>query len=105
MGSAQGFMAMREINLFVSEETPPSSTASFRCARPGMSWPTGARTTLETSCSPTPACRCGGVPSLHNLEHQNKLIEEHGLAHYRVDDPTLVALEGQINASPVKPGP
>lgn len=49
---------------------------------------------------PDPSLPMWGVPSLHNLEHQNKLIKEHGLAHYRVDDPTLVALEGQINASP-----
>lgn len=49
---------------------------------------------------PDPSLPMWGVSSLHNLEHQNKLIEEHGLAHYRVDDPALVALEGQINPSP-----
>ena len=38
---------------------------------------------------PDPSLPMWGVSSLHNLEHQNKLIEEYGLAGYRVDDPTL----------------
>lgn len=41
-----------------------------------------------------------GITSLHNLEHQNKLIEDHGLGHYRVDDPTLAPFEAVINQSP-----
>ena len=41
-----------------------------------------------------------GVTSLHNLEHQNRLLQEHGLANHDVDSPGLGKIRQEIPVLP-----
>lgn len=41
-----------------------------------------------------------GITSLHNLEHQNRLIQEHGLADRGVDNPALGRMKNEIPELP-----
>lgn len=49
---------------------------------------------------PTPSIPRWRITNLHNLEHQNELIAEHGLSWFKVDDQALVPFSDTLNALP-----